>query len=339
MRIDQISTPALVIDQAAFEHNVATMSAVRPGASLRPHVKAFKSTDLARRLADAGHTNFCCATVREMEGMAAAGLGHDLLLANEVVDPRRLRRLGTLAEAGAARVTVAVDSVATIEAAARSGITDVLIDVFVGLPRCGCDPDDAEQLAEVARASGLHVRGVMGYEGHLVHEKDRGTRTERVAAAMADLARAHAVVGGDIVSGGGTGTYDCNDVVNEVQAGSYTLMDGQYGELDLPFRPALHVLTTVISVNPSGWVVLDGGLKALAMDQGNPTTTDATVLFCSDEHTVIAPDDGVVFAVGDRVMLAPAHIDPTIAKHPRMFVAAGDQIVDEWAVDLRDWGD
>ena len=57
-----------------------------PGERLRPHVKAFKSTALAARLAEAGHRAFCCATVREMMGMAAAGLGDDLLLANESLD-------------------------------------------------------------------------------------------------------------------------------------------------------------------------------------------------------------------------------------------------------------
>ena len=85
-------------------HNVATMSAQRPGPALRPHVKAFKCTALAGRLAGAGHTGFCCATVREVEGMAAAGLGADLLLANEVLDARRL---GALVATDTARVTVA----------------------------------------------------------------------------------------------------------------------------------------------------------------------------------------------------------------------------------------
>ena len=139
VRLADVTTPALVVDRAAFDRNVATMAAVCPGPRLRPHVKAFKSTDLAARLAAAGHRTFCCATAREVEGMAAAGLGDDLLLANEVLDARRL---GAVVEAGA-RVTVAVDSPATIEAAARGGVREVLVDVDVGMPRCGCDPEDA----------------------------------------------------------------------------------------------------------------------------------------------------------------------------------------------------
>ncbi len=340
MTLPEISTPALVVDKPAFDHNVATMSARRPGAALRPHVKAFKSTDLAQLLADAGHLDFCCATVREMEGMALAGLGHDLLLANEVVDPVRLRRLGTLAETGTARVTVAVDSEETVRAAAAAGIKEVLIDVYVGLPRCGCPPEDAPRLADLARTLGMHVRGVMGYEGHLVHISDRDERTARVATDVAPLAVAHAAVGGDVISGAGTGTFDVNTVVTEVQAGSYTLMDGEYGELsDLPFRPALRVVTTVISVNRAGgWVVLDGGIKALGMDQGNPICAVGDVLYCSDEHTVVCPPPDAPLAVGERVALAPRHIDPTVAKHPLMIVIdATGAVVDEWRVDLRGW--
>ena len=116
MRAGDLTTPALLADAGILGTNMATMSATRPGAALRPHVKAFKCTALAGRLAAAGHRAFCCATVGEVEGMAAAGLGEDLQLANEFVDPRAAQRLAAVAAAGA-RVTVAVDSVETIAVA------------------------------------------------------------------------------------------------------------------------------------------------------------------------------------------------------------------------------
>ncbi len=135
-RLHDLRTPALLVEAEALDHNLRRMAEARPGASLRPHVKAHKCTALARRQAELGHRSFTCATIREMEGLAAAGLGHDLLLANEVVDARRLGALE-------ARVTLAVDSDATLEAAAAGGVREVLIDVNVGLPRCGCAPADA----------------------------------------------------------------------------------------------------------------------------------------------------------------------------------------------------
>ncbi|HEX2038389.1 MAG TPA: alanine racemase [Acidimicrobiales bacterium] len=331
MRLGDLTTPALVVDADALEHNLATMAAALPGNRMRPHVKAHKCTALAHRQRDAGHERFTCATVREVEGMAAAGLGHDVLLANEVVDARRV---GAVAAAGA-RVTVAVDSEATIDAAVAGGVREVLIDVNVGLPRCGCPPEEAGRLADRARAAGLSVRGVMGYEGHAVGIEDRAERERLTAAAMEQLRTAADAVAADegIVSAGGTGTFDINGWATEIQAGSYALMDTAYGRLGLPFRPALTVLATVVSVG-DGWAVADAGLKALAMDHGNPDVEGATAWFYSDEHVTFGGRD---VRVGDRVRVLPAHVDPTVALHKRLHVARGDEVVEVWDVDLRGW--
>jgi D-serine deaminase-like pyridoxal phosphate-dependent protein len=142
-----LPTPALVVDADALEHNLTTMAAALPGVTCRPHVKAHKTTALAQRQHALGHTGFTCATPREVIGMAAAGLGDDLLLANETVDPDRLRAMAALD----ARVTVAVDSEATVDAAANAGIREVVVDIDVGLPRCGCLPDDAGRVADMAQ--------------------------------------------------------------------------------------------------------------------------------------------------------------------------------------------
>src|SRR5262249_59874008 len=95
--VQELPTPALVLDADAFDHNLAAMAAALPGERCRPHGKAHKTLALAREQAARGHRAFTCATPRGMEGMAKAGLGEDLLLANEVVDPDRLRRLAALA--------------------------------------------------------------------------------------------------------------------------------------------------------------------------------------------------------------------------------------------------
>lgn len=329
--IDELPTPALLIEQSVFDANVAAMAAARPGPALRPHVKAFKSTALAHRLVAAGHENFCAATIREIEGMATAGLGTDLLLANEVLDAGRL---GVLVEAGH-RVTVAVDSEATVLAAAAGGIREVLVDVEVGMPRCGCDAADAGRIADLARGRGLEVRGVMGYEGHLMMTPDL-EKPAAVEKAMALLLAAHADVGGDLVSAGGTGTYAVNTWANEIQAGSYCLLDTDYGSLDGPFEIAVSVLGAVISVNAKGWAVADAGLKALGMDHGDPTWTGGELFFCSDEHSTLVDVDGRL-AVGDRVRLLPGHLDPTVARHEQFWVVDGDDVVDRWAIDLRHW--
>ena len=338
MRRDELPTPALCVDLDDLDHNIDTMAAVRPGATLRPHVKAFKSTALARHVRDrGGHRSFCCATLREMEGMVDAGLGDDLLLANQTLDTPRLSDLVSRAPHP---ITVAVDSAETLAvaiAASAAGPLAVLIDVNVGMPRCGCHPETAGELASFARSSGLDVRGVMGYEGHVVGNPDREWRRAEVARSMAVLRRAHALVGGDVTSAGGTGTYDLHDWATEVQAGSYLVMDTAYGALGLPFRQALSIVATVLSVSDEHFAVADAGLKAFGMDHGDPTMIDHQVFFCSDEHVTFTWVDGHRPSVGDRVTLVPAHVDPTVAYHERMWVVRGDEVVDEWPVDLRNW--
>jgi D-threonine aldolase len=330
MKTSELTTPALLVDVRGLEANIRTMADALPAERLRPHVKAHKCTALAARQVAAGHAGFTCATVREMEGMARAGIGTDLLLANEVADATRL---GALARAGA-RITLAVDSDATIEAAARAGVPEVLIDVNVGLPRCGCPPEDAGRLAARARAAGLTVRGVMGYEGHIVGLEDRTRRSAMLEESMGQLVLAAGEVGGEVISAGGTGTYDLNTWATEIQAGSYALMDTAYGKLGLPFVQALSLLSTVISVS-AGWVVADCGLKALGMDHGNPSVEGAEVWFCSDEHLTFVP--GSPLRVGDRIDVLPAHVDPTMAYHEHLYLVDGDEVLERWDVDLRGW--
>jgi D-serine deaminase-like pyridoxal phosphate-dependent protein len=334
--ISDLQTPALVFDLDLLRGNVQKMAAVHPGAHLRPHMKATKCTSLAREQVHVGHTSFTCATPREMVGMAQAGLGQDLLLANETVDHDRLASMTALQDS--ALITVAIDSEETLQAAYRAGIKHVMIDVNVGLPRCGIAPQHAGALADKARALGLIVRGVMGYEGHLMMVTTLSEKLEKVEACMALLRDAANDVGGDIVSAGGTGTYNmhANTGVTEIQAGSYSLMDTQYAELGLPFTQSAWVVGTVIS-SSAKWAVIDVGLKSLGMDHGNPTIDGHTVWFCADEHTTFSPKDGEPPKVGTRIRVTPAHIDPTVAMHDAAWVASGDAIVERWEIDLRGW--
>lgn len=353
-RLPDLPTPALVLSLEVLERNLTTMATARPGATLRPHVKAHKCTGIARRQVEVGHRSFTCATPREVVGMARAGVGKDLLLANESVDPHRLAAMAAAERETGIMVTVAVDSTMTVDLAAAAGLRHVLIDVNVGLPRCGCAPEDARSLAQRALAAGLTVRGVMGYEGHLmtVPEDDKPRKVKACMSSLVEAFDSLVDLAGEecrIISAGGTGTYHAFDPddpvlgrVNEVQAGSYALMDSSYGAQPLPFEQALYVVGTVISTasrDSGSWAVIDVGLKSLGMDHGNPHIDDAVVWFCSDEHTTFSMNDGSLPAIGDRVAVQPAHIDPTIALHADIHVVPrwGEAVTEVWPVDLRHW--
>lgn len=332
MWIDDLQTPALIVEQSALRTNLDTMTAALPGSRLRPHVKAHKCSRLAQLQYENGHQGFTCATVREVEVLARVGTGDDLLLANEVLDASRL---GALVERGH-RVTAAVDSRQTIDAAVSGGVQEVVIDVNVGLPRCGCAPEEAGRLADRARRQGLTVRGVMGYEGHLMLVQPEADRRKQTEEAMARLLAASADVGGDLISGGGTGTYALNTWVNEIQAGSYALMDTAYEELGQPFTQALFVLGRVISTS-ADWAVVDVGLKSLSLDHGLPRIDGYDVWFCSDEHTTFSSPTGELPPVGEIIRVVPSHVDPTVALHDVMYLVDGDLVIEEWPVDMRGW--
>jgi D-serine deaminase-like pyridoxal phosphate-dependent protein len=238
------------------------------------------------------------------EAEIAAEVCDDILIANEVVDPNKCARVAALARR--VRMTVAVDSTEGLEAVGRAAATagatvGVVVDVNVGQMRCGVSPGgDVLRLARrVAATGGVELRGVMGYEGHVVSVPSRAEREAQGRAAMAGLVDSARMLRADglpceLVSAGGTGTYDISGRVpgvTEIQAGSYVLMDTDYGGLDLPFEQAFWVMGTVISRPTATRVVADCGHKSTTKDHGLPRVRGlegASVTSLNDEHATIA---------------------------------------------------
>lgn len=351
LRIADVPTPALLVELPAMERNIRRMAEFFAAGrcQLRPHFKAHKTPAIARRQLAAGSCiGLTCATVGEAELVVEERITDDVLIANEVLGPGKAARVAALARR--ADVKVAVDSLIGLEdiaAAAQQARSEVgvLVDVNVGLPRCGIDPGPPalELATRVAATPGLRLRGLMGYEGHVVGIADRTERTARALAAMerlvstAGLLRA-AGLPCEIVSGGGTGTYDISgrvDGVTEIQAGSYVLMDTAYAQLDIPFEKAFSVLGTVLSRPQPNLCVGDNGHKACTVDHGNPEVKGidgARVLFLSDEHATIAIPEDCPLRPGDRIELWPSHIDPTVNLHDVLYAVDGDRVVDVWPI-------
>jgi D-serine deaminase-like pyridoxal phosphate-dependent protein len=341
----------LLVDLDAFEANVAAADDLLRGTgkTLRPHLKTHRTPGLAlMQLAPPTAAGVTCATVGEAEAMDAAG-GEDVLVANEIASPEKADRLARLA--GAARVIVAADSPGGVEvlstAAQRAGTAvDVLVDVDVGLGRCGV-PDAAAAVALaqlVDTAPGLRVAGLMGYEGRIRADDDeRGEKLARTAAGIADAKSAMDAAGFDtaIVSSAGTSTlFDAraDPIVTEIQAGTYVMMESDLDGLDLPFVPSLSIVAAVISVGP-GRVVLDVGRKSIAGDYGPPKAIGAgtegarTVKF-HEEHTTLAWP-GPLPALDARILLRPKHVRLTCNLHDQLWLHRGDDVVDRLPVAAR----
>jgi D-serine deaminase-like pyridoxal phosphate-dependent protein len=354
--LHDIETPALVLDRAVLERNIARMAAFFADGPcrLRPHFKAHKTPEIARRQLAAGScTGLTCATVGEAE--VASAFCDDLLIANEVVTASKCARIADLGRR--VRVTTAVDSLAGLEALSRAARSagsrvGVLIDLNVGQGRCGVE--SAEAVVTLARGAaqsdGITLRGVMGYEGHLQPIRSRAERESRTRQAMNGLLNAAKLIRDsglpcEIVSAGGTGTYDISgrlEGITEIQAGSYALMDTDYADVGVPFEHAFWVLGTVVSRPTRDRCVADCGHKSMTKDHGNPVVrgiAGATVTSLNDEHVTIALPPDSTIAIGDRIELLPSHIDPTINLHDVFYVVEGGGVVDIWPIAARGYAE
>jgi D-serine deaminase-like pyridoxal phosphate-dependent protein len=345
----ELTTPALVLDASILRRNIATMAEwTRTHAKIRPHAKTHKCAEIARLQVAAGAAGITVATVWEAVAMADAGLDN-ILIANEVVGKEKLTRL-----AQAARETnflVAVDSVAGADALSHAALSagtriGVLIEIDVGMRRGGVrTPTEACSLAAaLSRLAGIVLRGVMGFEGHVVTEPNRALRAtmaaeamERLIACVEILERAGFEI--EIVSAGGTNTYDmtgANPRVTELQAGTYVLMDTAYGPLVPAFKPALTILGTVMSRNERT-AVLDFGTKVMAMDLGRPALVEpcATVRAVHEEHTLLDVQDDARLRVGEAVEIVVGYCGGTVNLNDVYHVVENDQVVDVWPILAR----
>lgn len=350
-RVDQVETPALLLELPVARANIDQMATriAALSASLRPHVKAHKSVELARLQLESGAVGVTTATVAEARAMVDAGID-DVLIANQVVVPSAVDAVAELA--GRAAIIVAVDDAANLEAlgAAASALgveVGVLVELDVGMGRAGArTQDDAVALAQAAAlTSGVAFRGLMGYEGHCADEPDPERRVERTRAAMELLTSAServatAVMPVEIVSAGATGTFEITGGVpgvTEVQAGSYVLMDGFHAPLVSGFGSALTVAATAVSVHGSS-VVFDAGRKSIGADLRPPAppAPGAELAFIHEEHVGFRfAGEGAPYRVGDRIRLVPGYAPTTVNLFGSYLVVQDDEVVDVWSVCAR----
>lgn len=359
-RVEEIDTPALLVDVDALEGNIRRMAefGARVGIGIRPHGKAHKTPLIAHKQVAAGAIGICCQKVGEAEVMVAGGV-QDVLISNEVVGAAKVARLVSLARQ--ARMTIAVDAVEPAEALAAAAVTagvsvGVVVDLDIGQGRCGVAPGPpALALAEkVARIPGLVLRGLQGYQGRLQHVVGHAARVQAAREATARLLETRSLFEArglplEIVTGGGTGTYDADGTVGgltDIQPGSYIFMDRQYREIGGRSGPvyddfacALTVQATVMSTPAPDRVVLDAGLKALSNDVGPAMALDLP----GWEYVPAGDEHGLLLARGDRrplrlaetVRLLPSHCDTTVNLYDRFHAVRGGRLEAIWTIPAR----
>ncbi|WP_306049378.1 3-hydroxy-D-aspartate aldolase BhcC [Oceaniradius stylonematis] len=357
-----IQTPCLVLDLDALERNIRKMGdyAKAHGMRHRVHGKMHKSVDVAKLQEElGGAVGVCCQKVSEAEVFARGGI-KDVLVSNQVRDPRKIDRLAQLPKLGA-RTIVCVDdigNVADLSAAAQKHGTTIecLVEIDCGAGRCGVTttPEVVAIAKAIDAAPNLKFAGIQAYQGAMQHidgYEDRKAKTD-IAIDMVRDAVAGLKAEGlecDIVGGGGTGSYyfeSNSGVYNELQCGSYAFMDADYGRIldkdgkridDGEWENALFLLTSVMSHAKAEKAICDAGLKAQSVDSGLPFIygrDDVEYVKCSDEHGVIS-DPGGVLAINEKLKLVPGHCDPTCNVHDWYVGVRNGKVEALWPVSAR----
>ena len=352
--IEDIDTPALLLDLDIMERNIARMAEAFRGlnAKLRPHAKTHKTPMIAQKQIAAGAIGVTCAKVGEAEVMVEGGV-QDILIANQIVGPQKIRRLMSLAHH--ANMMVAVDDAHNVEelsqaAQAANVSLRVLVEVDVGLHRCGVQPGEPALLLaqHVNKAPGLTFAGLMGYEGHLVFVPSLEERVHRVHTDMQALIDTVTFIESrglqvNIVSAGGTGTAMLTrrlPRITEIQAGSYVFMDGRYKTIEgVEGDCALTLLTMIVSRPHPDRIIVDAGMKTLTHEFGLPRfkgRDDLELLSLSEEHgTVHLRDPSVTLRPGEKLEIIPSHGDTTLNIHDYYYGIRNGRVEVLWPIAAR----
>ncbi len=343
--VDVISTPALLVDLDNLEANLNFLENYFSDrhCRIRPHFKSHKCVELSRRqTASANVSGITCAKLSEAEQLVAGSV-RDILIANQVVGASKAKRLAKLNRE--ATVRCAVDSLwnaRELGAAAQEIPIPILLEVDIGMNRCGVAPGSPaiELVQHVMEIDGLRFDGLHGYEGHTVMLPDaqlRSSQTRDALRPLVDTRRQLKSIGIEvaIVSSGGTGTYDTTgtfDGIDEVQCGSYALMDWSYAAIRPEFKIARWVEATVISAR-TDQAVVDVGVKGVGCEFGPPKVIgfpDAVARYTAEEHI---PFDHMTADVGDRLRIIPSHGCTTNNLYRRMWITRGEVIEDVWEIE------
>ena len=344
----ELPTPSIVADITAIDANLAKMDGFFAGSGikLRPHFKSHKCVTLARRQMSQSNTvGITCAKLSEAEQLVIGGV-HDVLIANQVIGRDKTARIAKMNRKAAVRV--AVDSKLGIEqlsgAAQNTGVTiGVFIEIDIGMNRGGVQPGEPVlDLAEIISGMpGIRFDGIQSYEGHIVTLEDYDERKRRVEQDLKPVIETKKLLVQKgfqtIISSGGTGTYDITgniEGVDELQCGSYVLMDSSYKKIRPEFENARYVLATIISDQKESKTV-DVGLKGVGAEYGTPEVIaypEAKLLGIAEEHLVIEKLDA---SIGDKIRLIPPHGCTTNNLYAKMWITRNDIIEDVWAIEGR----
>ena len=348
--IEELDTPAVLIDLDALESNIKTMAAdvKSRGAGWRPHSKSHKCPAIAHLQVEAGAIGVACAKLGEAEVMAANGI-RDILVPNQIVGPIKARRVAALATQ--ADICVSVDAIENVreldEAALRLGTRPrAVIEVDTGMLRAGVAPgDETRKLAhEMAKCKGLRFAGVMTWEGHCWSIDDPAERLAEIQRAVGSLVATAEQIRADgipvaVVSAGGTATYLATSGipgVTEIQAGGGIFGDLEYLEQDANVKPALSLMTQVTSRPALDRVIVDSGRKTIdpsnRMPEPRGMTIDGPISFSAEHGTIMLAEPSSEPRVAERIFFNVGYSDQCNHLHENFYGVRNGVVETIWPI-------
>lgn len=360
----ELDTPCLVIDKSALEFNLNVMRqhSQNTQVNIRPHVKTHKCSKLAKLQIEYGAIGISAAKVSEAEVLIDAGI-NNILITSPVITENKIRRLISCIKK-APETIVVVDNEKNLHDLNEAGQSiqakiNVLVDLDSGIGRTGIKPENALSFAlKIGQFKWLNLMGIQCYAGNLQHitsYDERKNRSLQVMEMASNVVKQFkkSEIPCTILTGTGTGTYDIDveaSEVTEIQPGSYTVMDVEYGIIGsktddasfTTFKPAMTLLTTVISSNRKEHVTVDSGTKSIYFDiQNKPKIISHKGLHYDwggfgDEHGKITADNNYGLPQNGEVLeLIVPHCDPTINLYDKFYIVNNGVIENIWEIDLR----
>jgi D-serine deaminase-like pyridoxal phosphate-dependent protein len=351
MNINELDTPALVVDLDIFDRNLSRVAdyAAANKLRLRPHTKTHKSPVVARRQLDLGAAGLTVAKIGEAEVLVPQLPPVDLLIAFPVFGSQKVERLKQIA--AQTQVTVALDSLEAAEQLRGTG-TAILVEIDVGLGRVGVTPAEALQLGQaIQKIDGVRFRGLTFYPGHIKHEDPAAIAalSQLISKTVAEFRAAG--IEPEIVSGGSTpALFHSHEVegLNEIRPGTYVYNDLntiESGACKLEDCAAT-VLVTVVSLPRPGAMIVDGGSKTFSSDRltGSSAVTfgrvveDPKCVFhkMNEEHGFIDISRADrKFHLGEKLRIIPNHVCVVMNLHERVHGIRGGEVELEWKVEAR----
>ena len=360
----ELDTPSLIIEKSALEFNLNIMRqhAHNTKVNIRPHVKTHKCSKLAKLQMEYGAIGISAAKVSEAETLIHAGI-NNILITSPVVTEHKIRRLISCIKM-APETIVVVDNERNLQDLNEAGLSiqskiNILIDLDSGIGRTGIKSENALSFAlKVRQFEWLNLMGIQCYAGNLQHimsydeRKNRSLQIMEMASNVVKQLKQSGIPC-PILTGTGTGTYDIDvdaSEVTEIQPGSYTVMDVEYSIIGsktdnasfTTFKPAMTLLTTVISNNRKEHVTVDSGTKSIYFDtQNKPKIISHKGLHYDwggfgDEHGKITADKNSELPENGTVLeLIVPHCDPTINLYDTFYIVDNGVVNDIWEIDLR----